>query len=803
MQALNLYRAYNQTGEHAAHRPTARPPRADKINIVGTDWFIGTAPFMPFITPFINGSCLPKVDAELRSTLRRVVSDGYNGICLRSATDRTWTESALNWGTIKYKTTDPEYATISNRTLHEEAALVQLDKMVAWGLDEGLEFFYIDIEAYDEITERGPNQRPLGTYQSRGMQWSDEWRNLAWDFYWVILNRVNTITGNRYYDEPRIIWKFNNEASFSHAYLTKGTATWSGSTAQWVQKIVDGTTDTGPNGGANGYWYTELNAKLLAWAASPTGGNGWTVPNWGRGSSGIANGVQGFPNKSVLIGWVAAMTATIGAPAAQNDHDLLIKFVAYMDYEYVVDLLTRLRALRSDIVVCTGTWTYLPPQCHIGLPPALQSNVFAGKHHYFDDADGTDNKEDFCHPRKSVMDVTWGYAQQGGSWYNSLHGAQSSYTATLDEECGQYSPSRWYYQRMAYQALLSCFHGRGVSDFSQSQQYLATAFYTDGRFSGAEHVGVANLTHRLIARAVAPIIKFGFFSRFASVFQIYSNAADVLAYQVANNAAGFEGNRLWPSYSGISALNAHWGGKRILWDLSEVQTPTRTSNPSFTGYPSVSEAARNAGYDVVNSGYERVQVKNGHGAQAKSRYCNMFIDTITASPLFTMPMSVSSMSAAVSCAFMCLRSDTKVDLFTGPMKLYIFGSQYDSVMMTQSGLGGAGGTEADYMANDGGVVNYYSRLTWINGGDKANARMPVPEAFTVSIDTTLEGLLPGTDLEIFGVTMGGVPVRLDSSYNSGTKVWTWRYDPGVNPYVEYGLQPKVSVPARPVRGMMR
>ncbi len=76
-------------------------------------------------------------------------------------------------------------------------------------------------------------------------------------------------------------------------------------------------------------------------------------------------------------------------------------------------------------------------------------------------------------------------------------------------------------------------------------------------------------------------------------------------------------------------------------------------------------------------------------------------------------------------------------------------------------------------------------------------------ALKADLFAKLEGLLPGTDLEIFGVTMAGVPVRLDSSYNSGTKVWTWRYDPGVNPYVEYTLQPKVSVPARPVRGMMR
>ena len=45
--------------------------------------------------------------------------------------------------------------------------------------------------------------------------------------------------------------------------------------------------------------------------------------------------------------------------------------------------------------------------------------------------------------------------------------------------------------------------------------------------------------------------------------------------------------------------------------------------------------------------------------------------------------------------------------------------------------------------------------------------------------------------------------RMGRRYNSGTKVWTWRYDPTVNPYAEYTLQPKVTVPARPVRGMRR
>ena len=204
--------------------------------------------------------------------------------------------------------------------------------------------------------------------------------------------------------------------------------------------------------------------------------------------------------------------------------------------------------------------------------------------------------------------------------------------------------------------------------------------------------------------------------------------------------------------------------------------------------------------DVVrNRIAEAIYLKTPDGLQGKSRYCCVFIDTITETPAFTMPMSVSSMSAAVSCAFMFLRSDTKIDLFTGPMKLFILGSAYDTELVTQGG----GPGEAAFMTTDEITINYFSGLTWTDSV-AANVRLMMPEAFTVNLDTTNGGLLPaGTDLEIFGVTMAGVPVRLDSSYNSGTKVWTWRYDPTVNPYAEYTLQPKVTVPARPVRGMRR
>ena len=229
---------------------------------------------------------------------------------------------------------------------------------------------------------------------------------------------------------------------------------------------------------------------------------------------------------------------------------------------------------------------------------------------------------------------------------------------------------------------------------------------------------------------------------------------------------------MWTSYSGLSALKAHWGGKKILFDISETETPTLTSNPTFTGYPSVSSGTLAAGYYVVssagaaNAATEAIYLKTPDGLQGKSRYCCVFIDTITETPAFTMPMSVSSMSAAVSCAFMFLRSDTKIDLFTGPMKLFILGSAYDTELVTQGG----GPGEAAFMTTDEITINYFSGLTWTDSV-AANVRLMMPEAFTVNLDTTNGGLLPaGTDLEIFGVTMAGVPVRLDSSYNSGTTI---------------------------------
>ena len=72
------------------------------------------------------------------------------------------------------------------------------------------------------------------------------------------------------------------------------------------------------------------------------------------------------------------------------------------------------------------------------------------------------------------------------------------------------------------------------------------------------------------------------------------------------------------------------------------------------------------------------------------------------------------------------------------------------------------------------------------GGSASTVRLMMPEAFTLSLDTSSAG---GTDLEIFGVTKEGVPIRLASNYDSATKVWSFNYD---GTYPEYTVQPSAA-----------
>lgn len=774
MPAIDFSRTYAQTGEHAAYRPVRRPPRDAKIQVENGRLTLGGERLPLYFATFVESGALCKVDAEMRATIKRTVADGFNGAFLRSPTERKWTESAWNWGVWEYDNTDVSYA---NRWSMVEDALEQFDKMIEWSLDEGMECVWIDIAGFDEIVLRHPNQRALGSTGGTGMWWSSEYRQMMWDVNSRIMLRPSSITGIRPIDNPRIIWKLHNETGFSDAYLRAGSSSLGGSA--YFDNIVEGVVDST---GDNGYWYTELNAKLEAWrlANAP----GWTVPAWGRGSTGVADGAVGFPRKSVMWNW---------ATAADRNH--LIDFVAAMDFEATVDFLQRMRAERSDVVLCPGTFHYVDPTAMVMLPEALRSNLVCESHHYFNDATGIGVKLGSAITRKSIQDPTWTTVTNGGGWGENQVGVRASYTAFIASECGQYSPNRWRYQRAYYEVILATMHGYDIAEFMQSQQYQSFQYVNDGRYMGGDNGNVGSPTARLATRAVTPVHRHQFLTEHATAYTIRSNPTAIKAYQYAQKQIGIRGQVVNPDYAWDGSENAIWGPKKIFFELDPSYSPTTT----FTGIK-VTDSTLNAGYFVRNTATEKVYLKRPEGMQLMSPYMCGFIDTLreraAADAIFVMPMYLSAMTPSDPCYVCFLRSDGPWPLFTGPMKLYIHGSDYalDTVLQgsdyaqhVADALGSHDPPgEAYFMANDQVQVWYAgaSSQNWGSGaGTASDVRLMMPEAFTLSLDTSGMG---GTDLEIFGVTKDGLPVRLPSSYDSGTKVWSFNYD---GTYPEYTLQP--------------
>lgn len=785
MLSINYPRTYAQTGEIAAFRPTRRPSRDAVISVSNGRFALDGELFPIFFTPLVEGAAVPKVDAELIATLKRIVADGYNGLYLRDITGRKWTESSTNWGVWEYDNNDASY---TNRWSMVEAALVQVDKMVAYALDYGIECVCIDLEGYDEIVLRHPNQRAIGTYQGRGMWWSSEYRQMAWDVNSRIFTRTSTITGIRHCDNPRVIWKFANENGFGDAATRGTTSNFEGSTTTWMAKIVDG---TGTNN--NGYWYTELNAKLVAWrdANAPT----WTIPAWGRGSSGVADGAVGFPKRETWFNW-----ATGASPA--TDQARFIDFVDAMDYEAACDLITRCRAENPAVVINVGTQHYHSPRANFALPADLSTNLFAETHQYFNDNGGVGVKTGTATSRRSCIDPTWTTVLNGMGWIDATGATRSQDTAFVASECGQYSPNRWRYQRMYYEMLFAQLHGYDTSDFNQAQQYSSYQFVNDGRYPMGDHVTVGSPCLRLTARAVSVPLRLGFLTEHTSSFVVQSRPSDIATYQYANKTVGVQGGLKCMNPTPTDGTqNFVYSQYKVYWNIDAAATPTTDFSPV-----KVLHATLAAGTFLRNTATEKVYIKRPEGVQLMTPYMCGFIDTLqekaAADAIFTMPLYLSSMLASVSCAVCFLRSDGLYPLFTGPMKLYIHGSDFSDEVVLQGSdyaqhaadaLGAHNPPgEAYFMANDQ-VTMYYagaSSQSWGNGsGSPATCRLMMPESFTLNLDTTNAGALPGTDLEIFGVGTNGIPVRLSSSYNTGSKLWSFNYT-GV--YPEYIVQPKVS-----------
>lgn len=760
MLAINWPRAYSNTGGSGATiiDQSRRPARDAKVSIVphahGAYFSLdGSTEYPLLFTSLVEGACLPKVDAQITATLNTMVADGFNGLRIRSITNKYWTESGSNWGVWQYNENDASY---TNRWAMVEAALVQLDKMVAWALDIGMECIWIDLEGYDDIINRHPNQRPQGTYQGRGMQWSDEYRQMAWDVNSRIFERQNTITGERYCDNGRIIWGFNNEAGFTNAYQRSTTNSWGdGGSVRWFSKIIDSVTDSY---GDNGYWRTELAAKWQAYIAAnlpsytPPGGWNGCIPTPTTFSA-LANG--------------------------SSDKNAVLDFCAAMDVEYVEDLIDRIdsAAPRGDVVVCTGTWLYTTPLSHCGLGAAYMArgNIFADTHHYWMDGASAGVKTGSAVTRRSIFNSAWSYVTDGAQFTENLLGQRSTTTALAASEEGQYAPNGWRYERLAVSAILSCRFRLPIAPFNWAQQVSTEQLLTDGRNMTGDHVNASSQCDRLMSQCVAPIVKHRFFSPVSSVFSIDATPDSIRAQHHTDGSSSLFPSRINTSYLD-GTEHGVWADKAVVLDIDAGNTP---SVSPLTGFPKVSDATLASGTYLINTASEKIYVRHNHGIQAMSPYVCWFIGEMLASPVFAMPLSISNLAAAITRAHLCIRSDGPWPLFTGPWSMFVHGSDYslDLVNRSSSYASSGGIGEAAWLSDSDERTLYYTSgvsQTWSNGGT-SDQRLMMPETFTVALDSSAaSGAFAGLEQEVFKIGTDGIPVRVATSFGSG--ITSFAYD---------------------------
>ena len=768
MLSINWPRTYQNLGGAGSYKvdQARRPARDASISIVsdpnGAFFSLdGETEFPLLFTSLVEGAAIPKVDAQIRDTLRTIVADGFNGLRIRAVTNKYWTESGITWGVWTY----PEnHSTISNRWIMETAALIQMDKMIAWALDYGIEAIWIDFGGFDDIILRHANQRPLGTYQGNGMLWSDEYDEMAWDVHSRIFTRTSSITGVRHCDNRRIIWCFdNNENGFSNSYCRTTTSSWGGGgSVRWFSKIIDSVTDSY---GDNGYWRTELAAKWVAWVTT----SAYSASVGVNGSGGTWNGCIPTPSAFTAL--------TNDTP----DKNAVLDFCAQMDIDHVVRHIAMVDASagHSNTVLQTGTWSYISPLAHCGLPAetAARGNLFTGTHHYIQDGAGSGVRTGLVTARKSLLDSSWPYALDGALLADNMVGQRSADVAYAAGEEGQYGPNGYRYERAAFSALLSCRHRHPIAMYEWSQQVTTAQLLSDGHGMTSDHINVASQCDRLMIRCIAPIVRHRFFSPVSGLFTVMATPESILAKSRSQGLVGFVTARLNASSTFDGTEHSAWADKAVVLSIDEGNTPTTV----WTDYPKILDATMASGTYSINTSTEKIHIRHDHGVQAMSQYCNWFIGEVLESPVFTMPLSISYMTAAVTRANICLRSEGLWPLFEGPWMLFIHGSDYTTGLVnrgndyTDGGPGAVG--EAAWLSDPDGRTLYYlssSSQVW-DDGDSSEQRLEMPESLTVNLDAG-GAAAPYTDLEqeVFKIGTDGLPVRVATTFAAG--VTSWAYD---------------------------
>jgi hypothetical protein len=758
---LNYFQPYDYAAGPAAWVVQNRPPANARLEVANNAMALSGVGRYRMLMSIVQGGAnnLPKNDAQRLATIRRMVGDGLNMVKLHALSGtESWTGNSFNWGIWQHPI---DYNVIADRPNLDANALIALDKNIADMLAEGIEVIYIAEELLENVTQR--NGLSWGSNHSRGMLWSPTFNAMEWAMLSAWMTRPSSISGIAPINNPRIFYCMNNENGFSNSYLRDTLTVWGGSTQayNWFDKLVDGIVD---DTGDNGEWYPELNAELTAWrdAFQP----GWTIPNWGRG------GAAGFPKRSTWASW---------GNAADKDH--LLTFIQFCDIRYIEQMIDQLRAIRSDVVIVPGTFSYQSPAAQLALGPIRGTNIVCETHNYFQDADGAGVKQGTTHSRYSCMNGSWGPSRNGMAWGYVMMGTWGDDQAYLAPETGQYSPNRWRYQRVYYEAMLSLMHDYDFGTFEQSQQYSTSQYLTDGRYMTADSISVASPSDRLVLRAVAPAVRFGFLASNTSQFTINQTLASLKVYQDANDVTTVSsGVQFQSGWDSNGSEHAQWGGQKVRFNMDEGQSPTT----NWTAYPRITDAQMTSGVYARNTATEKLWVQFDFGMQISSPYMCGFVDTITETPKFTMPMTITNLGADATGYVCFLRSDGLWNLFAGAMKLYIHGSDLSTNVVNQNSLylqsapsevGVNDPPGADYFnANDNVQVWYQAQFSqsWgNNSSDKRTTWIRVPPSFTLNLTAPV-------DLVITGVAHDGTTEVLPSMYSGG--VWSFDYD---GRYVEF------------------
>lgn len=497
LQAVDYRPAWNATlGVAAAPGGSA----ADTwITVSGGNLMRGASRFVAVGDNLVETALGYDSEAERIGVVARMQAQGLNvarmvGIESKVTPDGLWTDTSY--------------------TAFDETYLARVDDTIDRLNDSGLYIWFGLSNHFDRYRIGaglpGNIQAGSSSFADSGMQWSDEWIAVYKAYAEDLLTRVNTVTGQRWVDNPGVlVWEFFNECGFADAF-NRG----------WFDAIVNNT------GGA-GYWLTELDAKLAAWATA----EGWSVP-----------GGATWPLKATFNGWGA------------SDKARLWEFISDTEVARAVELKAWLKSFNANALFCYGESSYSDIR-------VAAVNDVASMHAYAQVPSGSALTPPYTTRGSTLSDAN-------GWFWSSVTALRHPDVPLIPTETGQYGLGRYDWEMPVLWGLVNGMQdGAGVCEFMQGQNKWADLVVG----IQSTHLTAVWPSRRLAQLAMAPIVKHRFVQPHASASAYMLDPAGIAAEVVADGQVTQSGFR----YNSVSdGSEWSWLARRLSTDIGTPQYTT-------------------------------------------------------------------------------------------------------------------------------------------------------------------------------------------------------------------------------------